>query len=137
MNNFSAIGNLTFDPADALQFTPSGQARLRFQIAINNRKKNAQTGEWEDAAEFPYFVCWGKQAENLAEYQKKGGKLGVTGHISAGSYEKEGEKKYFLDLVADRVEYLSPKPATNDSGSYEPPSATAPYVPNTAEEVPF
>ncbi len=45
MNNFSAIGNLTFDPADALQFTPSGQARLRFQIAINNRKKNAQTGE--------------------------------------------------------------------------------------------
>jgi len=135
MNSINLIGNLTFDPADALQFTPSGQARLRFQIAINNRKKNAQTGEWEDAAEFPYLVCWGKQAENLAEYQKKGSKLGISGHVVAGTYEKEGEKKHYQDLVADRVEYLSPKNASNEAVGYEPPVATP--AANTVEEVPF
>jgi len=121
MNSFNVIGNLTFDPADSLQFTPNGNARLRFQIAINSRKKNPTSGEWEDTAEFPYFVCWGKQAENLAEYQKKGSKLGVTGHVVAGSYEKDGEKKHYQDLVADRVEYLSPKKDGDRQASVDTP----------------
>ncbi|MCK5851024.1 MAG: single-stranded DNA-binding protein [Kiritimatiellae bacterium] len=134
MNSFQIIGNLTFDPGDSLQFTPNGNARCRFQIAINGRKKDSVTGEWVDAAEFPYFVCWGKQAENLAEYQKKGGKIGITGHVSAGSYEKEGEKKYYQDLVADRIEYLSPKGDSQNpssSGAYSKPGAS------TTEEPPF
>jgi len=132
MNDIHLIGNLTFDPADALQYTPSGKARVRFQIAVNRRKKNPATGEWEDAAEFPYLVAWDKQAENLAEYQKKGSKIAIVGHISAGSYEKDGEKKCYQDLVADKIEYLTSKSSTQGgsaggSGSYVPVEGEVPF----------
>lgn len=122
MNSVNLIGNLTFDPSDALQYTADGRARLRIQLAINSRKKDPVTGDWVDHAEFPYVTVWGNQAENVAKYLRKGSKVAVEGKINAGKYEDgNGESKYFMDISAIRVEFLSPKDGAGESTQEEIP----------------
>ena len=105
INNVVLIGRLTKDPE--LKYTQTGIATTRFTLAVNRPFKN-QNGE--NKADFINIQVWRKQAENVANYLKKGSLAGVTGRIQTGSYEnQQGQRIYTTDVVADSVQFLEPK----------------------------
>ena len=107
INRVVLVGRLTKDPE--LRYTPSGIATVRFTIAVN-RTFTGQSGEKE--ADFINCVAWRKQAENLANYQRKGNLIGVEGRIQTGSYEgQDGKRVYTTDVVADSIQFLEPRSA--------------------------
>ena len=109
INRVVLVGRLTKDPE--LRYTPSGVAMARFTLAVNRTFSNQQ-GERE--ADFINCVVWRKQAENTANYLKKGSLAGVEGRIQTGSYEgQDGKRVYTTDVVADSVQFLEPR---NSSG---------------------
>lgn len=117
INRVVLVGRLTKDPE--LRYTPSGIATVRFTIAVN-RTFTGQSGEKE--ADFINCVAWRKQAENLANYQRKGNLIGVEGRIQTGSYEgQDGKRVYTTDVVADSIQFLEPRSAGaggNQQASY-------------------
>ena len=115
INRVVLVGRLTKDPE--LRYTPSGIASVRFTIAVN-RTFTGQNGEKE--ADFINCVAWRKQAENLANFQRKGNLIGVEGRIQTGSYEgQDGKRVYTTDVVADAIQFLEPRSA---GGNQQAPS---------------
>ncbi|MCS1394143.1 single-stranded DNA-binding protein, partial [Lysinibacillus boronitolerans] len=88
INRVVIVGRLTKDPE--LRYSPNGIASCRFQVAVNRTFQNQQ-GERE--ADFISCVAWRKQAENLANYIRKGGLIGLEGRIQTGSYEGQDGKR--------------------------------------------
>ena len=103
MNQVNLIGNLCKDPE--LKFTASGLAVLKNTLAVKNPYDKEKT-------DFITITAWKKTAEIMGEYLKKGSKIGVSGRISTGSYEKDGVKIYTTEVVIDRMEMLDKKPET-------------------------
>lgn len=101
MNCVQLIGNMTRDPE--VRYTSSQMAVCTVTLAIDRPTKAGA----EKVTDYPRVVVFGKQAESLANYTKKGSKIAVTGTIQTGSYEKNGEKVYTTDVVANRVEFLT------------------------------
>ncbi len=116
INRVVLVGRLTKDPE--LRYTPNGIASCRFTLAVNRAFKS----EGEQQADFIQCVAWRKQAENLANFQRKGNLLGVEGRIQTGSYEgQDGKRVYTTDVVADSIQFLEHKngseSAQNDSNA--------------------
>ncbi|MET4563350.1 single-strand DNA-binding protein [Lysinibacillus parviboronicapiens] len=110
INRVVLIGRLTKDPE--LKYSPNGIASCRFTVAVN--RTFSKEGE-EKQADFIQCVAWRKQAENLANFMKKGNLIGLEGKIQTGSYEgQDGKKIYTTDVVADSIQFLEPK---NNTGS--------------------
>ena len=115
MNNVTLIGRLTKDPE--IRYTEQQLAVVRFNIAIDRIGK-------DKGADFPSIVVFGKQAENCEKWLHKGRLVAIQGHIQTGNYtNKDGNKVYTTDVVADRVEFLEwgdreEKPTSN-SGTFE------------------
>lgn len=104
INRVVLVGRLTKDPE--LRYTPNGIASCRFTVAVNRTFANEQ-GERD--ADFISCVAWRKQAENLANYQRKGALIGLEGRIQTGSYEgQNGQRVYTTDVVADSIQFLEP-----------------------------
>lgn len=102
LNNVSLVGRLTKDPE--LRYTPSNQAVATFSLAVN-RPFKSQNGERE--ADFINCVIWRQQAENLANWAKKGVLIGITGRIQTRSYEnQQGQRVYVTEVVADNFQLL-------------------------------
>ncbi|MCR5134056.1 MAG: single-stranded DNA-binding protein [Clostridiales bacterium] len=101
MNSVALIGRLTRDPE--IRYTGDQMAIATFSIAIDRPPRRDGTKE----TDFPRITVFGRQAENCEKYLKKGRMVGVTGRIQTGSYtNKNGDKIYTTDIVADRVEFL-------------------------------
>ncbi len=101
-NTLTVAGNATRDPE--LRFTPSGQAVANFGMAVNRKRQNRQTQEWEEAASFFDVTCWGELAENVAESIQKGIRIVVTGRLEQRSWEtQDGDKRSKIEIVADEV----------------------------------
>lgn len=110
INRTVIVGRLVVDPE--LRFTPSGIASCKFRVAVNRPFKN----EGEQQADFISCVAWRKQAENLANFMKKGSLIGLEGRIQTGSYEgQEGKRVYTTDVVADSIQFLEPRNSTGSS----------------------
>jgi len=93
-------GTITADPT--LRFTGSGTAVVGFSLAVNSRKK--ENGEWVDGpTSFFDVTCWKGLAENVAESFSKGDRLIVTGRLEQQSWEKDGQTRTKVQLVADEV----------------------------------
>ncbi|MER2111142.1 MAG: single-stranded DNA-binding protein [Solibacillus isronensis] len=102
INRVVLVGRLTKDPE--LRYTPSGVPMARFTIAVNRTFSNEQ-GERE--ADFISCIAWRKQAENLANFMKKGNLIGVEGRIQTGSFEgQDGKRVYTTDVIADSIQFL-------------------------------
>jgi len=118
MNKIILSGNLVRDCE--LRYSPSGTAVASFTLAVSRRFKNSQ-GERE--TDFINVKCFKQLAELCANALAKGNKAAVVGSLQISSYtDKEGNKKYSTDVIADEVEFLSPKNSgssenTNDSSS--------------------
>lgn len=108
INRFVGVGRLTKDPE--LKYTQGGIAVCRFTLACN-RPFKGQDGNNE--ADFINCVAWRKQAENVANYLHKGSLAGVEGRIQTGSYEKDGQRVFTTEIVADSVQFLEPKGTNN------------------------
>ncbi len=105
MNTVIMIGRLTREP-DVRYIGSTQMAIARFTLAINRGKD--RNGK-DLGADFPAIVCYGKQAELVEKYVNKGMLVSVEGHIKTGSYEKNGQKVYTTDIVADRIGFLEGK----------------------------
>ena len=105
MNRVCLIGRLTAKPE--LRTTSSNISTTRFTLAVNRNFSNAN-GERE--ADFISIVAWRKQAENICQYLDKGSLVSVEGRIQTGSFDdKDGNKRYTTDVVADQVNFLESK----------------------------
>lgn len=103
MNKVMLIGRLCADPE--LQYVGSKQAaKCSMRLAANRRFTNAQ-GVRE--ADFFTVIVWQKAAENAARYLKKGSQAAVVGSLQTRSYDKDGEKRYITEVIADEVEFLN------------------------------
>lgn len=101
INNVVLVGRLTAAPD--LRKTPSNVSALQGTLAVNRNFKN-QNGERE--ADFINFQAWRGTADIIAEYCGKGSLIGLTGRIQVRSYEKDGQRRYVTEVVADGVTLL-------------------------------
>lgn len=104
INRVILTGRLTKEVE--LSYTPSGVASAKFTLAVNRAFAN-QSGERE--ADFINIQAWRKTAESAANFLNKGSMVGVDGKLQSGSYEKDGKRVYFTNVVADSVQFLEPK----------------------------
>lgn len=119
MNKVFLIGNLTRDPE--LTETTSGVALCRFSIAVN---RNYGSADGERKTDFFNCVAWRGLGETVARYAKKGNKVAVSGSVELRNYEdSQGVKRTGVDIVAQDVEFLTPKGSSGDGfGGFEAPS---------------
>lgn len=116
MNKIFLIGNLTRDPE--LSETNSGISVCRICIAVSRRR----TGDGEPQTDFFNVTAWRGLADNVAKYCKKGNKIAVTGSIQLRQYEaNDGTKRTAVDVVAEDVEFLTPKPQESEAPKKKPP----------------
>jgi single-strand DNA-binding protein len=128
-------GNLTRDPE--LRSTAGGTSVLNFGVAVNDRRKNQQTGEWEEYANFINCVMFGKRADALAQYLTKGQKVAIEGKLSYSQWEsQQGEKRSKVEVLVDEIEFMSSRGEGGGGGgrTFEPPQAAD--LPSD-DEIPF
>ena len=124
MNKCILVGRLTKDPETRVSQGDNGTTITRFSIAVNRRFKNKE-GVYE--ADFPNCVCYGKTAEFVDQYFKKGMAIGITGRLVTGSYtNKDGQKVYTTDVVVEEAEFVESK-----NSSYSDNNQSAPTNKNT------
>ena len=118
MNKIILIGNLTHDPD--VRSTQNGVTVCSFNIAVNRRF--AQQGG-ERQTDFFRINAWRQLGETCSRYLSKGRKVAVIGELQARTYEaKDGSTRMSLDVSADEVEFLSPKPQDDSGSGYAPKS---------------
>ena len=105
INRTVVSGNLGQDAE--LRATQSGMAILSMSVAVNERKKNQQTGDWEDYVNWVPCVMFGSRAEALANYLTKGTKVAIEGKLRYSSWEKDGQKRSKLEVVVDELVFMS------------------------------
>src|SRR6266851_2630420 len=104
VNKVILVGNLGKDPE--VRFTPSGRAVAKFPLATTDSWMDQESGR-QERTEWHNIVVWGKQAENCGQYLAKGRQVYIEGAIRSRSYDdKEGNKRYITEIVAQRVQFL-------------------------------
>lgn len=128
MNRWNGIGRLARDPE--LRYSQSGVGICSFTIAIDRKYKNAQ-GECE--TDFIPVKAFKGLADNCANFLAKGKLAGVSGELHISSYtDSEGNRKYSTEIIADEVQFLSPK---DNSQSQQNPSYG--HEVNLGDDIPF
>ena len=103
INRVVLTGNLTRDPE--LSSTPGGLSICKLGLAVNGRRKTKE-GNWEEKANFFRVTVFGKQAENCHQYLKKGRAIAIDGRLEWSQWEREGQKRESVDIIADNVQFL-------------------------------
>jgi single-strand DNA-binding protein len=136
INRVVISGNLTRDPE--LRSTPGGMAVLNLGIAVNDRRKNQQTGEWEDYPNFIDCAMFGSRAEAITQYLQKGAKVAIEGKLRYRSWEsQQGEKRSKVEVVIDEIEFMSSRGEGGGGGAGRTFAAPAtPDLPSD-DEIPF
>lgn len=122
MNNVSLVGRLVRDPD--IRYTDGGLSIARFSIAVDRRFKK----DGEQAADFPNIIAFGKTAEFIERYFKKGNRIGLNGRIQTGNYtNNDGIKVYTTDVIAENVEFVESK-SNNDYENMVPNTVANPNL---------
>lgn len=124
MNKVQLVGRLTRDPEIRYSQGENATATARFSVAVNRRFKNAE-GNYD--ADFINCVAFGKSAEFVEKYFRKGMAIGLTGRIQTGNYtNKDGQKVHTTDVIVEETEFVESKGASsadNSNNSRPAPSA--------------
>ena len=122
INRVVLTGNLTRDPE--LRSTGSGLAVCSLRIASNTRRKNNQTGEWEDKPNFFDVTVWGAQGENCARFLAKGRPVAIDGRLEWREWEdrESGHKRQAIDIIADAVQFLGGRDDMGGGNGFTPRS---------------
>ena len=105
INRVIVSGNLTRDPE--LRATASGISVLGFGVAVNDRRKNQQTGEWEDYPNFIDCTMFGARAESVSKFISKGSKVAIEGKLRWSQWEHEGQKRSKIEIIVEEIEFMS------------------------------
>lgn len=106
INRVNITGNLTRDPE--LRATAGGTQMLAFGVAVNDRRKNPQTGAWEDVPNFVDCIVFGSRAEAVSRFISKGSKVAIEGKLRYSAWEnKEGQRRSKLEVIVDEIDFLS------------------------------
>lgn len=116
LNRVILTGNLTRDPE--LRSTTGGTSVAELGVAVNEREK--VNGEWRERANFFNVTVWGSQAENAAKYLQKGSPVAIDGRLRWESWEKDGQKRSTVKVVAQMVQYLSQRNGESAESASEP-----------------
>ena len=103
INRVLISGNLTRDPE--LRSTQSGTQLLTFGMAVNDSRRNAQTGEWEDVPNYIDCVVFGSRAEPLSRFLSKGTKVAVEGRLRWSQWERDGQKRSKIEVIVTRLSF--------------------------------
>ena len=141
INRVVVSGNLTREP----ELRQAGSTTvLAFGIAVNERRRNAQTEQWEDHPNFFDVLVWGARGEGLSRILTKGMKVAIEGKLRWSSWTgQDGGNRSKVEIVADNVDFMSqgnregaaPKGASNDD--YAAPQSSAASVEVLTEDIPF
>ena len=115
INRVILTGNLTRDPE--IRRTQSGMAIMSFGIAVNDRRKNSQTGEWEDYANFIDCTMFGSRAEAVSNFISKGSKVALEGKLRYSTWERDGQKRSKLEVIVDEIDFMSSR--NSQGGGYQ------------------
>lgn len=148
INRVNISGNLTRDPEQ--RATHGGTSITTFGIAVNDRRRDPQSGEWKDYPNFIDCVVFGNRADALAKLLTKGMKVAVEGKLRWSQWEKDGQKRSKIEVIVDEVEFLSQRqqgnqqPAQQDyqpqyqpQQGYQQPPAASGYDDLYEEPIPF
>ncbi len=146
INRVVISGNLTRDPE--VRTTQSGMPVMSLGIAVNDRRRNSQTGDWEDYANFIDCTMFGNRAQNVANYLSKGSKVTIEGKLRWSQWERDGQKRSKIEVIVDDIDFGSSRGGdrqdgysqqSNDVSAYSAPST--PVVDTTSsvydEDIPF
>ena len=114
INKVVISGNLTRDPE--LRQTANGFPVLGFGVAVNDRRRNQQTGEWEDYPNFIDCTIFGARAESVAKFLNKGSKVAIEGKLRWSQWERDGQKRSKIEVVVDEIEFMSRGGGSGDGG---------------------
>lgn len=125
INVVTISGNLTRSPE--VKVTHGGTSILSFGMAVNDRRKNSSTGEWENYANFVDCVLFGKRSDYLSKKLQKGTKVFVQGKLHYTSYERNGEKRGKIEVIVDDLDIgFGSKSNDQQQGNYSQQQQYAP-----------
>lgn len=127
INRVIISGNLTRDPE--LRATASGMPVLGFGVAVNDRRKNQSTGEWEDYPNFIDCTMFGARAESLSRYLSKGTKVSIEGKLRWSQWERDGQKRSKIEVIVDELEFMSSRNSDSSHAGYAAPQPYAAPAP--------
>ena len=125
INRVVISGNLTRD--SELRSTSSGMSVLGLGVAVNDRRRNQQTGEWEDYPNYIDCTMFGARADSLHRYLVKGTKVTIEGKLRWSQWERDGQKRSKIEVIVDEIEFMSSRNAQPQQGGYAQPQQS--YAP--------
>ena len=123
INRVVISGNLTRDPE--LRQTAGGLPVLGFSVAVNDRRKNQSTDEWEDYPNFVDCTMFGSRAASVARFLGKGAKVAIEGKLRWSQWEKDGQKRSKLEVIVDELEFMSRSNQSAPQASPKPQDTSA------------
>lgn len=135
INSVSISGNLGRDPE--LRVTPTGTSVLSLSVAVNDRVRDQQTGEWRDRANWVDVVVFGSRADAIAPFLAKGSKVAVSGRLRWSQWQDKqtGANRSKLEVVAGEVVFLTPQQQPTNQAPRQAPQGRA-YAPQAAQAAP-
>lgn len=129
INRVAISGNLTRDPD--LRASANGTQILNLGVAVNDRRRNAQTGGWEDHPNFIDCVIFGQRAESLSRILRKGSKVAIEGKLRQNTWQDKqtGQKRSKVDVIVDDVDFMSSKNTGAGQGGYQTNPQSSPQQP--------
>lgn len=114
LNKVMLIGRLTRDPET--RSLPSGSAVVTFGLAVNRVYNNRQSGEKVEETAFIDCEAWGRTGETIARYMKKGRQLFVEGRLKFDSWERDGQRRSKLSVVAENFQFIDSQGGNGGGG---------------------
>lgn len=129
INRVVISGNITRDAE--LRQTASGMAVLGLSVAVNDRRKNQQTEQWEDCPNYIDCSMFGTRAEKIAPYLSKGTKVAIAGKLRWSQWERDGQMRSKVEVIVDEIEFMSRQQRQLGSkpACAAPATAPQPYQP--------
>ncbi|MBN2293924.1 MAG: single-stranded DNA-binding protein [Pirellulales bacterium] len=113
-NRVVLVGNVTRDPE--VRYIPSGTAVLDLGLAVNDRRKNPNTGEWMEETSYIDVTLWARNAEVAGEYLSKGSPVLIEGRLKMESWEQDGQKRSKLKVVGEKMQMLGTRGGGGSGG---------------------
>lgn len=132
INKATITGNITRDPE--LRQTQGGTSVLTIGVAVNDRRKNQQTGEWEDYPNFIDCTIFGNRAQSVSRFLSKGMKVAIEGKLNQSRWQAEdGTNRSKIGIIVDEIEFMSrqqgqtaSKPVQQQPQQFAPQAAPQP-----------
>lgn len=133
INRVVISGNITRDPE--LRSTQGGMEILALGVAVNDRRKNQQTGEWEDVPNWIDCVMFGNRAKSVSRFLSKGSKVAIEGKLRWSQWERDGQKRSKIEVIVDEIEFMTSRSDGQHAVAPQAAPAPHPYQPPIAAPV--